>query len=63
MVTVAYAPTTMAIVTISRGLDRGWCNGYRDHFERDRIVVGVMAIVTISRRSDHGRCNDYRNHF
>ena len=21
----------MATVTISRGLDRGWCNGYRDH--------------------------------
>jgi hypothetical protein len=26
----------MATVTISRGLDRGWCNGYRDHLWRVR---------------------------
>jgi hypothetical protein len=26
----------MATVKISRGLDRSWCNGYRDHLWRVR---------------------------
>jgi hypothetical protein len=39
----------MATVTISRGFDRGWCNGYSDHSlhqPRSDLLEKVKVAIT-----------------